>query len=158
MSSRGTGHIIAKLGRGGRGGAGTSRSEDDIRLSKKLSRMLRHNPPPCMDKSGWVPIEVVKSALGSVKDTAQLLRVVEGDEKGRFQVRILSVNRPVCRCELSPSLSSFVRCPCCHSRFECASSLIVPSTFAARSRAANVRHYLAIRPSSRNRSSCVLPG
>ena len=78
----------ARSGRGGRGGGkSTDRNEEDIRISKKLSRMLRHHPPACMDKSGWVPIEVVKSTLGSIQDTAQILRVVGSDEKGRFQAR-----------------------------------------------------------------------
>lgn len=78
----------AKRGRGGGTSRAAGRSEDDIRVSKKLSRLLRHNPPACVDKSGWVPIEVVKSTLGSVQDTAQILRVVHSDEKGRFQVRV----------------------------------------------------------------------
>jgi RNA:NAD 2'-phosphotransferase (TPT1/KptA family) len=52
-----------------------------------------------MDKSGWVPIDVVKSSLGSVKDTAQILRIVASDEKGRFQARISPFDRPVGRWE-----------------------------------------------------------
>jgi hypothetical protein len=88
MTRRGRG-VAKRGGRGGHGAAVESRSDEDVRLSKKLSRMLRHHPPACIDKSGWVPIEVVKSALGSGQDTAQILRVVESDEKGRFQARFL---------------------------------------------------------------------
>lgn len=78
---------VSKRGvRAARSAAVNSRSQEDVRLSKKLSRMLRHHPPSCIDKSGWVPIDVVTSALASVQDTAQILRVVESDEKGRFQV------------------------------------------------------------------------
>lgn len=87
MSNRPQGHD-GERARGGRG-AGSGRSAEDIKMSKKLSRLLRHRPPDCVDNSGWVPIEVVRTTLGSIQDTAKILQVVESDEKGRFQARTL---------------------------------------------------------------------
>lgn len=62
------------------------RSNDDIRLSKAMSKVLRHKPPACMDSSGWVPLNDLVSHIGIAKSTDQILRVVQSDEKGRFEV------------------------------------------------------------------------
>ena len=79
-------------GRGGRSGRGrggkpAERTEAQIKLSKKMSRMLRHHPPPSIDGSGWVPLaDVMKSLLGGEVTLEDIQIVVNTDEKGRFQV------------------------------------------------------------------------
>eukprot|EP00892_Ulva_mutabilis_P002765 jgi/Ulvmu1/1248/UM109_0046.1 len=65
---------------------GHIRTAEDIRLSKRMSRTLRHHPPSCMDGSGWVPIHELVSHIGIAQSEEQILRVVSTDEKGRFEV------------------------------------------------------------------------
>ena len=65
---------------------------DDRRLSKLLSLVLRHEPGRLdveLDPAGWVPVDVLLSALGHhgvVVSRAQLERVVAKSDKQRFTI------------------------------------------------------------------------
>lgn len=73
------------------------RSKDDIRLSKRMSKTLRHHPPACIDSSGWVPLNDLVAHIGIAKSAEQVLRVVDTDEKGRFEVySFLSCSMETC--------------------------------------------------------------
>lgn len=63
-----------------------SRSSEDVRLSKQMSKTLRHKPPSCMDSSGWVPLHELVTHIGTAKSAEHILRVVASDVKGRFEV------------------------------------------------------------------------
>lgn len=67
------------------------RTEEDIKLSKRMSRTLRHHPPACMDESGWVPVHELVAHIGIAQSAEQVLRVVNSDEKGRFEVQSPSI-------------------------------------------------------------------
>ena len=59
-----------------------------IKVSKNMSRVLRHDPPASIDSSGWVPLpDLLQKMRGSVS-LEQIQAVVASDEKGRFQVRM----------------------------------------------------------------------
>jgi RNA:NAD 2'-phosphotransferase (TPT1/KptA family) len=57
-----------------------------VRISKSMSRVLRHDPPSTMDQAGWVPLpDLIRKLGGNV--TAQDIQSVAGaDAKGRFEV------------------------------------------------------------------------
>lgn len=55
-------------------------------VGRKLSRILRHDPPKTVDGSGWVPVADLASKLGHPVALEDLQRVVDDDNKGRFQV------------------------------------------------------------------------
>ena len=63
-----------------------------VRISKRLSRHLRHAPHEIglrLDPAGWVPVDELLAALaahGSPVTRAQLDRVVAGNDKQRFVV------------------------------------------------------------------------
>ncbi|HEX7305758.1 RNA 2'-phosphotransferase [Lentzea sp.] len=58
-----------------------------IRLSKRMSKALRHQPERVgltLDPAGWVPVEELLSALGI--SAAEMREVVERNDKKRFTV------------------------------------------------------------------------
>lgn len=62
-------------------------SEDRVRLSKRMSYVLRHHPEDSghvPDMGGFLPIEALAEAVGATPD--QVAEVVEHDPKGRFEV------------------------------------------------------------------------
>ncbi|MEV4618463.1 RNA 2'-phosphotransferase [Asanoa sp. NPDC049573] len=67
--------------------------DDLIRVSKRLSLVLRHRPETIgvtLDPQGWVDVDVLLAALaahGVPLDRATLDRVVAGNDKQRFAVR-----------------------------------------------------------------------
>mmetsp|Transcript_35605 Transcript_35605/g.79125 ORF Transcript_35605/g.79125 Transcript_35605/m.79125 type:complete len:247 (+) Transcript_35605:133-873(+) len=63
------------------------RMRDDpiVRISKEMSRILRHAPPPgAMDNHGWISLPVLIQHLRSKPTEAQIFQVVESCEKKRF--------------------------------------------------------------------------
>jgi putative RNA 2'-phosphotransferase len=63
--------------------------KDMIRLSKRLSRHLRHAPEEIgltLDGAGWVEIDVLLAALGRGVTRAQVLEVVARNDKQRFAI------------------------------------------------------------------------
>lgn len=66
---------------------------DLVRISKFLSRVLRHAPESVgltLDAQGWVPVDELLAALdrnGTRIDASQLYAVVAGNEKQRFALR-----------------------------------------------------------------------
>src|SRR3954449_6034214 len=73
--------------------AGTKKRLNDVRLSKTLARILRHDPAHVgveLDEQGWVSVDVLVAALrrGGIDVTAvDLLRVVERNDKQRYTIR-----------------------------------------------------------------------
>ncbi|WP_328464240.1 RNA 2'-phosphotransferase [Actinoplanes sp. NBC_00393] len=62
-------------------------SRDQVRLSKRMSLVLRHRPEVAgltLDANGWVPVPVLLAALGISR--AELDVVVAGNDKARFAV------------------------------------------------------------------------
>lgn len=59
-----------------------------VRLSKAMSKVLRHSPPPSMDASGWVPVADLISTLKQNVDMFSIQSVVEEDAKGRFELDV----------------------------------------------------------------------
>jgi putative RNA 2'-phosphotransferase len=58
-----------------------------IRLSKRMSRHLRHDPGRLgitLDEAGWVDLDEFVAALGTTRE--QVLEVVERNDKQRFAV------------------------------------------------------------------------
>ncbi|KXZ44296.1 hypothetical protein GPECTOR_70g527 [Gonium pectorale] len=63
------------------------KANDDmnVRISKDMSRLLRHKPPPgAMDAAGWISLPVLLRHLKHSPTEAQLRQVVESCEKKRF--------------------------------------------------------------------------
>ncbi len=63
--------------------------KDIVRLSKRLSRHLRHAPEEIglrLDAAGWVDIDDLLTALGRGVTRAQLVEVVEQNDKKRFAI------------------------------------------------------------------------
>lgn len=63
--------------------------KDMVRLSKRLSRHLRHAPEEIglrLDAAGWVGIDELLTALGHGVTRAQLLEVVAHNDKQRFAI------------------------------------------------------------------------
>jgi len=58
-----------------------------VKLSKAMSRVLRHQPPPSMDSSGWVAVTDLVSRLPPHASLERIRQVTETDAKGRFQVQ-----------------------------------------------------------------------
>ena len=56
------------------------------KLSRGMSRILRHDPPASIDASGWVPVADLIKRLGGKVAEADIARVVQEDAKGRYQV------------------------------------------------------------------------
>ncbi|KAL6764085.1 KptA family-domain-containing protein [Haematococcus lacustris] len=67
-------------------GAKRVRVDDhDVRISKAMSRILRHSPPPgAMDAQGWVPLPLLLQHLGRNVTAEQVRRVVDCNDKKRF--------------------------------------------------------------------------
>ncbi|WNV89674.1 RNA 2'-phosphotransferase [Umezawaea sp. Da 62-37] len=64
--------------------------KDTIRISKRLSRHLRHSPEAIgirLDPAGWVDIDVLLTALGGNITRAQLMEVVTHNDKQRFAIQ-----------------------------------------------------------------------
>lgn len=59
-----------------------------MRLSKNMSRILRHHPPASMDASGWVALPDLQGVLGGNVTVERIRQVTTNDAKGRFQVRL----------------------------------------------------------------------
>ena len=65
---------------------------DDRQISKSLSYWLRHNPEAgnlILDPSGWAECIAVLGALRAAKlpsEQGDLVRVVEGSDKNRFEL------------------------------------------------------------------------
>lgn len=53
----------------------------DVRLSKELSRVLRHAPPASMDASGWVSLPVLALHLRSKPSEADIREIVLSSDK-----------------------------------------------------------------------------
>lgn len=65
----------------------TELSRDQVRLSKRLSLVLRHRPETAgltLDANGWVPVAELLAALGITRD--DLDYVVANNDKSRFAV------------------------------------------------------------------------
>jgi putative RNA 2'-phosphotransferase len=65
----------------------TPLTRDQIRLSKRMSLVLRHRPEAAgltLDANGWVPVPALLAALGISR--AELDVVVAGNDKSRFAV------------------------------------------------------------------------
>ncbi|WP_229075399.1 RNA 2'-phosphotransferase [Actinoplanes sp. DH11] len=65
----------------------TELTRDQVRLSRRMSLVLRHRPETAgltLDANGWVPVPVLLAALGI--DRAELDTVVAGNDKKRFAV------------------------------------------------------------------------
>ena len=65
----------------------TELTRDQVRLSKRLSLVLRHRPETAgltLDPNGWVPVPALLTALGITR--AELEVVVAGNDKSRFAV------------------------------------------------------------------------
>lgn len=65
----------------------TSLSKSQVRLSRRMSMVLRHRPESVgitLDAQGWVPIATLLEALGVTR--AELDAVVAGNDKTRFAV------------------------------------------------------------------------
>lgn len=63
------------------------RREARVRLSKRMSYILRHHPEDggmTPDARGFVPLDALEDAVGATRE--QVLEVVERDPKGRFEV------------------------------------------------------------------------
>ena len=63
--------------------------KDIIRLSKRLSKHLRHSPEAIglrLDPAGWVDVDDLLAALGGGVTRAQLEEVVERNDKKRFAI------------------------------------------------------------------------
>jgi len=58
-------------------------SQEEL-LSRDIARLLRHNPPPEMDSSGWIPVIVLMKFLNYPVTLVEIRRVVEIDKKKRF--------------------------------------------------------------------------
>eukprot|EP01025_Chloroclados_australasicus_P027876 TRINITY_DN27580_c0_g1_i4.p2 TRINITY_DN27580_c0_g1~~TRINITY_DN27580_c0_g1_i4.p2 ORF type:complete len:239 (-),score=25.51 TRINITY_DN27580_c0_g1_i4:861-1475(-) len=64
-----------------------------VNLSKQMTKILRHHPPPGMDSSGWVTVDELFTCMRSKVDMEVVQQVVETDEKGRFDLD-MSANPP----------------------------------------------------------------
>ncbi|MEW5317048.1 MAG: hypothetical protein WDW38_008379 [Sanguina aurantia] len=62
------------------------KAADDVRLSKELSRVLRHAPPASMDASGWVSLPVLLLHLRSKPTEADIRSIVLSSDKQRFVI------------------------------------------------------------------------
>ncbi len=65
----------------------TMLSKEQVRLSKRLSLVLRHRPETAgltLDANGWVPVAELLTALGITR--AELDVVVRDDDKSRFVI------------------------------------------------------------------------
>lgn len=61
----------------------------DVKISKYLSKILRHNPQRIgveLDSAGWVDIDVLLDKVGMVIDRTDLERVVAESDKKRFAI------------------------------------------------------------------------
>lgn len=55
-----------------------------VRLSKEMSKMLRHNPPRgAMDSQGWIPLPVVLKHLRTKATEEDVRKVVDSNDKVR---------------------------------------------------------------------------
>jgi putative RNA 2'-phosphotransferase len=62
-------------------------TRDQVRLSRRLSMILRHRPEAAgitLDPHGWVPVPTLLAALGISR--AELEAVVAGNDKARFAI------------------------------------------------------------------------
>ncbi|KAJ9526834.1 hypothetical protein QJQ45_017786 [Haematococcus lacustris] len=74
-------------------GAKRVRVDDhDVRISKAMSRILRHSPPPgAMDAQGWVPLPLLLQHLGRNVTAEQVRRVVDCNDKVQWIAAQLTV-------------------------------------------------------------------
>ncbi len=62
-------------------------TREQVRLSRRLSMILRHRPEAAgitLDANGWVPVPALLAALGITR--AELDAVVAGNDKARFAI------------------------------------------------------------------------
>ncbi|MEV6634307.1 RNA 2'-phosphotransferase [Actinoplanes sp. NPDC051470] len=62
-------------------------SRDQVRLSRRVSMVLRHRPESVgitLDRNGWVPVDTLTAALGITR--SELEAVVDGNDKSRFVI------------------------------------------------------------------------
>ncbi|BCB90238.1 RNA 2'-phosphotransferase [Phytohabitans suffuscus] len=62
-----------------------------VRLSRRLSYILRHDPGSvglALDPQGWVAVDELLAALGSAVSRADLDAVVAGNDKRRYAIRV----------------------------------------------------------------------
>lgn len=59
-----------------------------LQIGRKMSRILRHHPPPkSIDSSGWIYVHILIENMSKLNPTLEELReVVEKDTKGRFVI------------------------------------------------------------------------
>jgi putative RNA 2'-phosphotransferase len=65
----------------------TTLTREQVRLSRRLSMILRHRPEAAgltLDPHGWVPVPTLLAALGISR--AELEAVVAGNDKARFAI------------------------------------------------------------------------
>ncbi|BAL85351.1 putative RNA 2'-phosphotransferase [Actinoplanes missouriensis 431] len=65
----------------------TELTRDQVRLSRRMSMVLRHRPESAgltLDANGWVPVPVFLAALGVSREELDL--VVAGNDKQRFAI------------------------------------------------------------------------
>lgn len=56
-----------------------------VQVSKEMSRLLRHAPPPgAMDSQGWVPLSVLAQHMRSKPSLEEIRSVVADNDKQRF--------------------------------------------------------------------------
>jgi RNA:NAD 2'-phosphotransferase (TPT1/KptA family) len=80
VSGGGVQKMAPKRGGGSRAG-GAAGDAADVRVSKAMSRLLRHHPPPgAMDAQGWVALPVLLQHLKGASEE-QVRRVVDSNDK-----------------------------------------------------------------------------
>lgn len=58
--------------------------DPDVRISKEMSRLLRHKPPPgAMDEAGWMSLPVLLRHMRNHPTEEDVRRIVETNDKVR---------------------------------------------------------------------------
>eukprot|EP01026_Neomeris_dumetosa_P014747 TRINITY_DN15434_c2_g1_i2.p1 TRINITY_DN15434_c2_g1~~TRINITY_DN15434_c2_g1_i2.p1 ORF type:complete len:221 (+),score=18.59 TRINITY_DN15434_c2_g1_i2:50-712(+) len=66
--------------------SGQQRDRRLVNISKEMSKILRHHPPPSIDESGWVNVDELISTMKGKVTFELIQQVVQTDEKGRFDL------------------------------------------------------------------------
>lgn len=61
---------------------------NDGSASKKLSRLLRHNPMAGHGEGGWVSLKTVFDHCKQIEDAEHLTRIVSNDDKARYELDV----------------------------------------------------------------------
>ncbi|MFI5893411.1 RNA 2'-phosphotransferase [Actinoplanes sp. NPDC051513] len=65
----------------------TNLSRDQVRVSRRISMVLRHRPESAgltLDANGWVPVADLLAALAIARDELDV--IVENNDKSRFAI------------------------------------------------------------------------